>query len=148
MALFLNSNGAKALLRYAFNKYVPTGGSDLIVKLNTNPAVSSFAQNTFYFQEPSGGGYFPQTILPSEWTVSIVDGIAQAEYNFDLTFTFTGPLEHPQFPTIHGYYIVDADGTLIYHESSPVTLTPENPGESIIIRPKFKLSAGTPVSYD
>lgn len=149
MALKLADVGAVKMLDAYFTNTYPTGGSYLTIKLYTNnydPSADSVAAD---FAEANGGSYAAKSIAATDWTVSTVSSIAQAQANqqtweFTTTLTADALATPPKTDTIYGYYVIDADGTLIYAEKSTVSFKPINPGDILMITPKFQLSYGTP----
>jgi hypothetical protein len=141
MAIVLADVGAASFLKAYFNNVWPAGGKNLTLKLyatNVTPSDTSIASS---FTEAAGGGYASKTLTNGSWTESNVGGIEQVAYSTAQTFSFTGPLTTNT--TIYGYYIVDADGVLVYAEAQ-APFTPANNGDNIVITPAFQLSRGTP----
>jgi hypothetical protein len=141
MSMVLSDVGAEALLKRAFKKLFPTGGDNLTLKLfcnNVNPADGDTAAT---YTEATGGGYAAKPLSMANFAVSTALGIAQAAYAQQI-FAFTGPLTTNG--TIYGWYLVDADGTLIYAQKSDSSVTPATSGDAVIVNPVFQLSKGTP----
>lgn len=141
MALVLSDVGADEVLKVYFNNTRPAGGNNLTLKLfcnNYTPVQGSTAGN---FTEASGGGYAAKTLTCGSWTVNTANDPSDAVYTQQV-FTFTGALTTN--PTIYGYFIVDADGTLIYAEKASGTFTPANNGDHYDVTPKIQASSGTP----
>ena len=140
MAIQLADVGAASFLKAYFNNVWPAGGKNLTLKLfatNVTPSDTSTASS---FTEAAGGGYAAKALTNGSWTESNVAGIEQVAYAVQ-TWTFTGPLTTN--PTIYGYYIVDADGVLVYAEAQ-AAFTPANNGDQITLTPTFQASKGTP----
>lgn len=141
MALVLADVGADEILDTYFNNRRPAGGNNLTLKLfvtDVTPADTSVAGD---FTEATGGGYSAKTLTNGSWTVSSANDPSDAVYA-EQTFTFTGALTTNG--TIYGYYVVDADGVLIWAEKFSTTFTPANNGDQLKLTPKFQLSKGTP----
>jgi len=138
MALVLTDLGADEILKTYFNNTHPAGGNNLTLRLfvtNVTPA-----QTGVTYVEATGGGYAAITLTNGSWTITPANDPSDAVY-VQQTFTFTGPLTTNG--TVYGYYITDADDTIIYAEA----ITPFEPlsnGDNIKITPKFQLSSGTP----
>lgn len=140
-ALVLADTGASQVLKKYFNGTTPAGGNNLTLKLfctNVTPADTNTASS---YTECTGGGYAAITLTAGSWTESNVGGIEQVAYAAQ-TFTFTGALTTNG--TIYGYYVVDADNTLIWAEALGSTFTPANNGDTVQITGKFQMSKGTP----
>lgn len=141
MALVLADLGADAFLEAYFNDTWPAGGVNLTLKLyatNVTPTQASVAGD---FTEATGGGYAALTLTNGSWTVTPANDPSDAVYA-EQDFVFTGTLTTNS--DIYGYYVVDADGVLIWAESLDSTYTPTNNGDTLSITPKFQLSSGTP----
>lgn len=142
MSLQLQDVGAVQVLTSYFKKTQPAGGNNLTLKLfvsNTTPSTSGADTAGTYTEAAGGTGYSAITLTAASWTVSTVANIVQAAYAKQ-TFTWTGnPSE-----TVYGYFIVDADGVLIYAERAAATFTPTANGDYYEVTPAFKLSGGTP----
>lgn len=141
MSLVLADVGAAALLNRAFKNSFPGGGAGLTLKLFCNdytPLDSSIASN---FTEASGGGYAAKALAYGSWTESNVGGIEQVAYAAQ-AFVFTGALTTN--PTVYGYFVVDADGTLLFAERLPAAFTPASNNDELDVTPVFQLSKGTP----
>jgi len=138
MAIVLTDVGADEILKTYFNNTRPTGGNNLTLRLfatNVTPA-----QTGVTYVEATGGGYAAKTLTNGSWTVDTVNDPSDAVYA-QQTFIFTGPLTTNA--TLYGYYVTDADNTVIYAE----TFTPFEPldnGDNIKITLNFQLSSGTP----
>lgn len=141
MALVLADVGADTILKAFFNNVWPVGGKDLTIKLYTNdytPVDTSVAGS---FTEASGGGYAAKTLTNGSWTITAANDPSDAVYA-QQTWTFTGALTGGA--TIYGYFVVDADGVLVYAERMGTSFTPANNGDQLKITPAFQLSKGTP----
>ncbi len=141
MALVLSDVGADELLKTYFNNARPSGGNNLTLKLFTNdytPVQTSVAGS---FTEASGGGYAAKTLTNGSWTVTVGNDPSDAVYA-EQTFTFTGALSGSA--TVYGYFVVDADGTLVWAERFSSSFQPANNGDTIKITPIFQISSGTP----
>jgi hypothetical protein len=141
MSLVLADIGADEVLKTYFNNSRPAGGNNLTLKLFTNdytPVDTSVAGS---FTEASGGGYAAKTLTNGSWTVTTANDPSDAVYA-QQTFTFTGALSGSA--TIYGYFVVDADGTLIWAERLAQSFTPASNGDELKVTPKFQMSKGTP----
>lgn len=141
MALVLADVGADQILTSYFKKSQPAGGNNLTLKLfatNVTPADTSTAGS---FTEADGGGYAAKELTAASWTITPANDPSDAVYA-EQTFTFTGALTTNG--TVYGYFVVDADGVLIFAELLAATFTPANNGDTLKITPKFQLSKGTP----
>jgi len=140
MALVLADIGADELLKVYFNNDRPSGGNNLTIKLfvtNVTPGQPSTASS---FTEAVGGGYAAKTLTNGSWTVTAANDPSDAVYA-DQTWTFTGALTTNL--DVYGYYVIDADGTLIWAENFGTVFRPANTG-TLTVTPKFRLSSGTP----
>ena len=141
MALVLADVGADELLKVYFNDDRPTGGNNLTLKLYSNdytPVDTSVAGS---FTVVSGGGYADKTLTNGSWTVTPANDPSDAVYA-EQTFTFTGVIGGTGI--VYGYYVLDADGTLVWGERFGTSFTPANNGDNIKVTPKFQMSKGTP----
>jgi len=141
MSLTLADVGADTILARFFNDTVPSGGKNLTLKLFCNDVTPDDTDTASTYTEASGGGYAAITLTSGSWTVTVADDPSDAVYA-QQTFTFTGALTTNL--TVYGYFVVDADGVLIWAEAFSSSFTPANNGDTIKITPKFQLSAGTP----
>jgi hypothetical protein len=141
MPLITADVGAQAILAKYFNSTAPVGGNDLVLKLFTNDVDPMGDSTTASFVEAVGGGYTSKSLLAGSFTVSIVASIPQAVYARQ-TFIFTGALTGPQ--NIYGYYVVDADGVLVWAERGGAVFTPELNSDRYLVDPLYQLSKGTP----
>jgi len=141
MALVLADIGADEILKTYFNNTRPSGGNNLTLKLFATDVTPADTNTAGSFTEANGGGYSAKTLNNGSWTVNAANDPSDAVYA-EQTFTFTGPLTTNG--TIYGYYVVDADGTLIWAEKFAATFTPANDGDQLKLTPKFQLSKGTP----
>ncbi|HLC17492.1 MAG TPA: hypothetical protein VJM57_00565 [Thermodesulfobacteriota bacterium] len=141
MALTLMDIGADEILKTYFNNARPAGGNNLTIKLFTNNVTPADTDTAGTYTEATGGGYAAKTITNGSWTVTVGNDPSDAAYA-QQTWTFTGALTTN--PTIYGYYVVDADGTLLWAEKLAASFTPANNGDELKITPKFQLSKGTP----
>lgn len=140
-ALTLMDIGADEFLKVYFNNTRPAGGNNLTLKLyctNVTPADTNTAAS---YTECAGGGYAAKTLTNGSWTVTTANDPSDAVYA-EQTYTFTGALTTN--PTIYGYYVVDADNTLVWAELFGSTFTPANNGDNVKVTPKCQLSKGTP----
>ena len=146
MPLQLQDVGAIQMLKSYLAKTQPAGGNTLTLKLyvnNVTPSTSGADTAAVYTEAGAGHGYTAATLAATEdgthWVISTVGNIAQAAYAKQ-TFTWTSdPTE-----TVYGYFVVDADGVLIWAERAAATFTPTANGDYYEVTPVFKLSGGTP----
>ncbi len=141
MSLIAVDVGCDVILKAFFNNSWAAGGKNLTIKLfatNVTPADTSIASS---FTEASGGGYASKTLTNGSWTVTVSNDPSDAVYAAQ-TWTFTGPLTTN--PVVYGYYVVNADGVLIYAEKLGTAFTPHNNGDQLLITPTFRMSKGTP----
>ena len=139
MGLILLDVGADEILKTYFNNYHPSGGNNLTLRLfvnNVNPA-----QTGISYTEASGGGYAAKTLTNGSWVITTANDPSDAVYA-QQTFTFTGALTTNL--TIYGYYVTDADNTIIWAEKFTTSFTPTDNGDNVKITPKFQASSGTP----
>jgi len=120
---------------------LPGESASLTIKLFTNNVTPADTDTAGTYTEATGGGYAAKTITNGSWTVTVGNDPSDAAYA-QQTWTFTGALTTN--PTIYGYYVVDADGTLLWAEKLAASFTPANNGDELKITPKFQLSKGTP----
>lgn len=142
MALTLADIGADAILKAYFNNAWAAGGKNLTLKLFATNVTPADTNNAASFVEAAGGGYAAITLTNGSWIVTPANDPSDAVYAVQ-TFTFTGALTTN--PTIYGYFVVDADGVLIWAELLAAPFTPANNGDNVQVTPKFQLSKGTPV---
>lgn len=141
MAILLHDCGAKAILQTYFRNIPPTNPRTYYLGLYTNAAPPIDTDTALNLREAYGGGYARVTLPVSSWQVPDVAEIPEAQ-NIERLFTFSGPLQ--DYPTITGYFVLDADGVLIYSEQETTPYTPVNNGDTLAITPAFMLSKGTP----
>jgi hypothetical protein len=141
MALTLADTGATAILESYLNKSEPSGGNNLTLKLYCNDVTPLDTHTPANFTEATGGGYAAKTLSAASWTVQTTGGIVEGVYA-DQTFTFTGPLTTNT--DVYGYYVVDADNSLVWAEKRGATFTPTESGDNLTVRPKIQMSKGTP----
>ena len=141
MALVLVDVGADCLLKTYFNNTRPSGGNNLTLKLNVNNQTPADTHTSSDYTVATGGGYVDKTLTNGSWTVTVANDPSDAVYA-EQTWTFTGALTTN--PTIYGYFIVDADGVLIWAEKLSASFTPANNGDQLKITPVFQMSKGTP----
>ena len=139
MALVLTDLGADEILKTYFNNARPAGGNNLTLRLFCNDVTP--AQTGISYTEATGGGYAAKTLTNGSWTVATANDPSDAVYA-EQTFTFTGALTTNT--TVYGYYVTDADHTVLWAETLTAAFTPANNGDNIKITPKFQLSSGTP----
>lgn len=140
MAGILTDAGAEVILKRYFKGTSPVGGTNLTVKLFTNDITPTEASVAGDFTEAVGGGYTANAITEASAAVSVVTGVAQTVFT-DLSFVFTGPLTTN--PSVYGYFVVDADGVLIWADRATGPYTPASDGDLFVVRPTFKLNTGT-----
>lgn len=141
MAMTVQDVGAEAGLKAQFNNTRAAGGNNLTLKLFVTDVTPADTDTAATYTEAVGGGYAAKTLTMGSWTVSIVSNIAQAAYA-EQTWTFTGALTTNL--TIYGYYVVDADNTIIFSEKLAATFTPSQNGDILRVTPVYKRSKGTP----
>ena len=145
MAMIFEDQGCTQVWKAYFNNVWAAGGKNLTLKLfvnNVTPS-STGADTAATFTEATGGGYAALTLTNGSWTVSTNAGIVQAAYA-QQQFLFTGPLTTN--PTIYGYFVVDADGNLVFAERAAATFTPAANGDYYDVTPIVQISHGTPVA--
>lgn len=141
MALTLADVGADIILKAYFNNSWAVGGKNLTIKLyatNVTPADTDTAGS---YTVATGGGYADKTLTNGSWTVTVANDPSDAVYA-EQVWTFTGALTTN--PIIYGYYILDADGVLVWAEKFGTSFTPANNGDQVKVTPKFQTSKGTP----
>lgn len=141
MALVLADVGADIWLKGFFNNVWAAGGRNLTLKLFCNDITPADTDVASTYVEAVGGGYVSKTLTNGSWTVTVANDPSDALYAEQI-YTFTGPLTTN--PTVYGYFVVDADGVLVWPEKFGTSFTPANNGDQIKITPKFQLSKGTP----
>jgi hypothetical protein len=137
----LSDVGADQILSVFFNNVRPAGGNDLSLKLfsnDYNPADTDIAGD---FVEVSGGGYAPKILACGAWSLSAANDPSDVVYA-DQLFVFTGAIGGSG--TAYGYFVVDADGVLIWAERLATPFQPVSSGDNLTIVPKFQLSKGVP----
>jgi len=141
MALVLADVGADIILEGFFNDSWAVGGRNLTLKLFVLDVTPADTDTAGTYTEAVGGGYAAKTLTNGSWTVTVGNDPSDAVYA-EQTWTFTGPLTTN--PTIYGYYVVDADGVLVWAEKLAASFTPVNNGDQLKVTPKFQVSKGTP----
>ena len=141
MALTLMDIGADEILKTYFNNARPAGGNNFTIKLFVIDVTPADTNTAATYTEATGGGYASKTLTNGSFTVTVGNDPSDAVYAQQV-WTFTGALTTN--PTIYGYYVVDADGTLLWAEKLAASFTPANNGDELKITPKFQLSKGTP----
>ena len=141
MALTLVDIGADAILKKYFNNTSPAGGNNLTLKLFATDVTPVDTHTAGSYTEAAGGGYASKTLTNGSWTLTVGNDPSDVVYAQQV-FTFTGALTTN--PNIYGYYVVDADGVLIWAEKLGAVYTPTTSGDHLDITPKFQLSKGTP----
>ena len=137
--LVLTDLGADEILKTYFNNARPAGGNNLTLRLFVNDVTP--AQTGVSYTEATGGGYAAKTLANGSWTVATANDPSDAVYT-QQAFTFNGALSTN--PTIYGYYVTDADNTILWAERLTAPFTPANDGDHVDITPKFQMSSGTP----
>jgi hypothetical protein len=133
MALVVPDEGERRMLEYIVNKSSPT---NLTLRLYTNNVdLSDEGFGSGDFSEPSGNGYFANSLQGSNWVVSTTSGISVASYSIDLAFNFTAAVD------LYGYYITDSSGTVMWAEEfpSPPFRMPSGGGQ-VVVRPQIQLN--------
>ena len=142
MSLTLADVGADEILKVFFNNDRPTGGNNFTLKLFCNDATIADTNTAGTFTEATGGGYAAITLTNGSFTVTAGNDPSDATYA-QQTFTFTGALTTN--PDIYGYFVVDADGTLLFAEKRAAgVFTPAENGDTYKVTIAFQLSKGTP----
>lgn len=133
--------GADEMLKTYFNNTRPAGGNDLTLRLFVNDVTP--AQTGISYTEAAGGGYAAKTLTNGSWTITPANDPSDAVYA-EQTFTFTGALTDTA--TVYGYYVTDADDTVIYAQRAEVLerITPLTNGDTFTVQPAIQLSSGTP----
>ncbi len=137
--LVLTDLGAGQILKTYFNNTHPAGGNDLTLRLFVNDVTP--AQTGVAYTEAAGGNYAAKTLTNGSWTVTVANDPSDAVYAQQV-FTFSGALTTN--PIIYGYYVTDADGTVLWAERLTAPFTPANDGDHVDITPKFQMSSGVP----
>ena len=141
MALILSDLGADEILKVYWNNARPVGGNNHTLKLFTNNITPVDTTVAGSFVEAAGGGYVAKTLTNGSWTINTANDPSDATYA-QQTWTFTGALTGNAI--IYGYYIVDADGTLIHSERLSANMTPATNGDVLNVTPVMQVSKGTP----
>lgn len=141
MALTLADVGADEILKVMFNNDRPTGGNNFTLKLYATDVTPADTHTASSYTEATGGGYAAKTLTNGSFTVTVANDPSDATYA-QQTWTFTGALTTNG--TIYGYFVVDADGTLLWAEKFSSSFTPANNGDQLKVTPAFQLSKGTP----
>lgn len=141
MSLILADVGADTILEAFFNNSWPTAGKDLTLKLFCNDVTPTDTDTAVTYTEAAGGGYTAKTLTNGSWTVTPANDPSDATY-VQQSFVFTGALTTN--PNIYGYFVVNADGILVWAEALSAAFTPANNGDTLNITPVFQISKGTP----
>lgn len=141
MAILFEDCGARAALKTIFLGVIPVNPKTYWLCLYTNDEAIPDTYTAANMREATGGGYARIELPMTSWTVPETGNIPTA-VNTERLFIFTGPLT--TYPDIRGYYVLDADGTLMFSEEEATPYTPENDGDVLAITPSFMLSKGTP----
>lgn len=137
--LVLTDVGADEILKTYFNNTRPAGGNNLTLRLFVNDVTPEQAGTTY--TQAAGGGYAAKALTNGSWTVNPASDPSEATYAQQV-FTFTGALTTNT--TIYGYYVTDADNTVLWGERLIAPFTPANNGDHLDITPKFQMSSGAP----
>ena len=150
-AMVFSDTGSDEVLKTYFNNTRPAGGNNLTLKLFCTNVTPTSSMNAGSFTECAGGGYSTcwsgtgwssaGVLSNGSWTINTGNDPSDAVYTQG-TCTFTGALTTNG--TVYGYFIVDADGTLITAENLGAIITPTNNGDNLKITPKIQASYGTP----
>lgn len=138
--LVLSDVGAAMMLKAILNNVWPSGGKNLTIKLYTNNYIPLDTSASNSFTEATGGGYTSKTLTNGSWTVGSAS-LRQGTYAKQV-WTFTGALTTN--PTIYGYYVIDADGILVFAQKLSASYTPIVNGATLGITPVYALSYGIP----
>lgn len=139
MIVLMNSGGRKILENYVKSQ-------SFTVHLDVWDGAYDFncANNDLSdFQIPVGGGYEgAKTLTPGNWTVGPTSDPPEATYAGNLVWTFTGAIDNGEL--IYGYFVLDADGVLIWAEEILEDGIETNNGSTVTIQVKLQMGAGTP----
>lgn len=141
MAIMVPDVGADEFLKVYFNNTRPAGGNNLTMKLFVNDVTPADTNTAGSFTEATGGGYVSKTLTNGSWTITVGHDPSDATYAAQ-TWTFTGPLTTNT--TVYGYFVTDADGTLIFADRLSSSFIPADNGDQLVITPTFQASKGTP----
>ena len=141
MALVMTKKGIEMLLDAWLNDNWPVNGKNLTMKLYTNNYTPVETSVPGSFTEASGGNYAAKTLANGSWTIETGNTPRDAIYA-QQTWTFSGALDGGA--TIYGYFIVDADGNLLWAELLGATMTPASSGDILQVTPRLQGSKGTP----
>lgn len=144
MAMVVSDLGCDVFLNTFF---VATAVQNTLLKLfvtNVTPDPNG-GDTVGLYTEAAGGDYAAKTLTRGAgWTITVANDPSDAIYT-QQTFTFTGALTTN--PTIYGYYVTNAAGTvLLWAEKLAAPFTPANNGDKLLITPKIQMSFGTPAA--
>lgn len=139
MALTLADVGADAILGTFFNGSPVLGNLTLRLFVDDQALADTLVAGDLV--EADGGGYAAKTLTHGSWTLTTGNDPSDVVYAAQ-EFTFTGALTTN--PTIYGYYVTNAAGTLLWAERLAAAFTPAANGDKLTVTPKFQLSKGTP----
>lgn len=145
MPQYMTDAGCLDALNRTLNGTFPAQGHNLTLHLFTNEVTPDEATT---YTEAAGGGYAAIPLTEGNWTVSVVNNIAQGAYAAQ-TFTFTGALTGNA--GIFGYYVTNAAGTVVAAERLAAAgttpwFTPSANGQTVTVTPTRQMSHGTPVA--
>lgn len=141
MPLILADVGAGVILKGYFNRAFPIASDSLSLRLYTEDVTIDDTNTASTFIEAVEGGYVAIELLRGAWTIDDSTNPPQAVYAVK-TFTFTGPLTGN--PIVYGFFVVDADGVLIWAEKLDEPFQPTENGDMLHITPVFQMSKGIP----
>lgn len=135
--IYVPDEGALAYLADIFRS-----GNDFALRLFVSDTTPADGDTAATYTEAAGGGYVPKTLLGSNWTISIVGGIAVATYNTPQTFTLSGALTGNAI--VYGPYITDSNGKVRGAARMTPQWQPDAVGGVHTFTPTIQMSKGTP----
>lgn len=134
MTLVVPDVGEVAMLNSILSVTASAVLDPLTLKLYSNNRTPAHGDVAGDYTVVTGGGYASTALVKTNWVVSS-GSPSVAQYNAFIDFNFTGATGAPG--TIYGYYITDANGTLICSERFPSPpFTPIN-GSLIRVKPRL-----------
>jgi len=149
----LAKTGAVSFLNAMLNDVWPSGGKDLTLHLYTNNPDVDEDDTASVFTEPVlyDAGYEPITIATGAdlWTLTAGESVipfgGTTAQKDDVVFSFSGELTAGA--SVYGYFILDADGDLMWSGKLHSPFTPSLSSLTLSFTPKLQLAWETYGTY-
>ena len=129
MAMLFPSVGKKRVLE----KFLKDTENALTLRLYSNDVTPGNTDVAGTYTEVSGGGYAAVALASGDWTIS--NATPSVASGAQKSFAFTGAAGN-----VYGYYVTDADGTLVFADRFGSVRTINYSGDTIKITPTINLS--------